>query len=75
VSPFEVEEAIVTSAKDYVKVRFSAISSSISDPLLHKFALAFSIEHDILQEVIGVVIVSEESRSRISLQQLHDLLR
>ncbi|KIM44384.1 hypothetical protein M413DRAFT_67790 [Hebeloma cylindrosporum] len=58
ISPFEVEEAIVTAAKDYVK-----------------FALAFSVEHDVLQEAIGVVIVSEESRSRISLQQLHDLLR
>jgi hypothetical protein len=34
VSPFEVEEAIVTAAKDYVKVRFSVISSSIFYPLL-----------------------------------------
>ena len=34
VSPFEVEEAIVTAAKDYVKVGFSAIRSSISYPLL-----------------------------------------
>jgi len=34
VSPFEVEEAIVTVAKGYVKVRFSAISDSVSDPLL-----------------------------------------
>ena len=33
-SPFEVEEAIVTVAKDYVKVGFLAISGSISDPLL-----------------------------------------
>jgi len=29
VSPFEVEEAIVTTAKDYVKVRFLAVSSSV----------------------------------------------
>ena len=34
VSPFEVEEAIVSVAKDYIKVRFSAISGSISNPLL-----------------------------------------
>ena len=33
-SPFEVEEAIVSVAKDYIKVRFSAISGSISNPLL-----------------------------------------
>ena len=34
VSPFEVEEAIVTVAKDYVKVGFSVISCLISDSLL-----------------------------------------
>ena len=33
-SPFEVEEAILAVAKDYVKVRFLAISVSVSDPLL-----------------------------------------
>jgi acyl-CoA synthetase (AMP-forming)/AMP-acid ligase II len=74
VSPFEVEEAIVTAAKDYIKVGFSVVSSSVFLSSI-KFALAFSIEHDVLQETIGVVIVSEEKRNRISLQQLHDLLR
>ena len=34
VSPFEVEEAIITAAKDYVKVRYSAVSSSVSYHLL-----------------------------------------
>lgn len=34
VSPFEVEEAIVTAAKDYIKVGFSVVSSSVSYLLL-----------------------------------------
>ncbi|KAJ6465986.1 AMP-dependent synthetase and ligase [Mycena vulgaris] len=40
ISPFEVEEAVVTAAKRYVKT-----------------TLAFAIEHEVLQETIGVVIV------------------
>ncbi|KAJ7065262.1 acetyl-CoA synthetase-like protein, partial [Mycena amicta] len=56
VSPFEVEEAIVTAAKQYVKT-----------------TLAFAIEHDVLQETIGVVIVPAPGRPRIGLGQLLDL--
>ncbi|KAJ7230643.1 acetyl-CoA synthetase-like protein [Mycena pura] len=58
ISPFEVEEAIVTAAKQSVKT-----------------ALAFAIEHDVLQETIGVVIVPEAGRPRIGLSQLQDLLK
>ncbi|KAH9479272.1 putative NRPS-like protein biosynthetic cluster [Psilocybe cubensis] len=58
VSPFEVEEAIVTAAKDYVKT-----------------ALAFSVDHDVLQETIGVVIVPDQSQPRVGLRQLHDMLK
>ncbi|KAF9068413.1 AMP-dependent synthetase and ligase [Rhodocollybia butyracea] len=58
ISPFEVEEAIVTAAKDYVKT-----------------TLAFSIDHDVLQEVIGVVIVPIPGRPVIGLAQLLDLLK
>uniref|UniRef100_A0A0W0FS65 Putative AMP-dependent synthetase and ligase n=1 Tax=Moniliophthora roreri TaxID=221103 RepID=A0A0W0FS65_MONRR len=58
ISPFEIEEAIITAAKDHVKT-----------------ALAFSVEHDVLQETIGVVIVSQPGRPRIGLSQLHDLIR
>ncbi|KAJ7663603.1 AMP-dependent synthetase and ligase [Mycena rosella] len=58
VSPFEVEEAIVTAAKRYVKT-----------------TLAFAIEHDVLQETIGVVVVPVPGRPRIGLGQLQDLLR
>ncbi|KAJ7173681.1 acetyl-CoA synthetase-like protein [Mycena filopes] len=58
ISPFEVEEAIVTAAKQYVKT-----------------ALAFAIEHDVLQETIGVVVVPVPGGPRIGLAQLQDLLR
>ncbi|KAJ7455806.1 acetyl-CoA synthetase-like protein [Mycena latifolia] len=58
VSPFEVEEAIVTAAKRYVKT-----------------TLAFAIEHDVLQETIGVVVVPAPGKPRIGLSQLQDLLR
>ncbi|KAF7317849.1 Peroxisomal-coenzyme A synthetase [Mycena kentingensis (nom. inval.)] len=58
VSPFEVEEAIVTAAKVFVKT-----------------ALAFAVEHDVLQETIGVVIVPAPGKPRIGLPQLLDLLK
>ncbi|KAJ7607839.1 acetyl-CoA synthetase-like protein [Mycena polygramma] len=58
ISPFEVEEAIVTAAKSFVKT-----------------ALAFAIEHDVLQETIGIVVVPVPGRPRIGLAQLQDLLR
>jgi hypothetical protein len=40
-----------------------------------KTTLAFSIEHDVLQETIGIVVVPVMSQPRISLGELHDLLR
>ncbi|KAJ7075250.1 acetyl-CoA synthetase-like protein [Mycena belliarum] len=58
ISPFEIEEAVVTAAKQFVKT-----------------TLAFAIEHDVLQETIGVVIVPAPGRPRIGLTQLQDLLR
>ncbi|KAF7353532.1 Acetyl-CoA synthetase-like protein [Mycena sanguinolenta] len=58
ISPFEVEEAVVSAAKRYVKM-----------------TLAFAIEHDVLQETIGVVIVPVPGKPRIGLGQLQDLLR
>jgi hypothetical protein len=37
--------------------------------------LAFAIEHDVLQECIGVVIVPVTEEPRVGLAELHDLLR
>ncbi|XP_006461692.1 hypothetical protein AGABI2DRAFT_70890 [Agaricus bisporus var. bisporus H97] len=58
ISPFEIEEAIITAAKDRVKS-----------------TLAFTVEHDVLQEAIGVVIVCVSNKPRIGLHQLQDSLR
>ncbi|KAH8833365.1 AMP-dependent synthetase and ligase [Flagelloscypha sp. PMI_526] len=63
ISPFEVEEAIMTAAHDLVKACPNLTT------------LAFGIEHDVLQECIGVVIVPQPDRPRIGLLQLQDLLR
>ncbi|KAJ7912998.1 hypothetical protein B0H13DRAFT_2471972 [Mycena leptocephala] len=60
ISPFEIEEAIMTAAKDYVKASTT---------------LAFSIDHDVLQETIGVVVVPVSTKPRLGLAQLQDLLR
>ncbi|KAJ6617908.1 AMP-dependent synthetase and ligase [Mycena sp. CBHHK59/15] len=60
ISPFEVEEAIVTAAKP---------------DLMWQTTLAFAVEHDVLQEAIGVVIVPVPGRPRLGLAQLQDLLR
>ncbi|KAJ7282076.1 acetyl-CoA synthetase-like protein [Mycena rebaudengoi] len=58
ISPFEVEEAVVTAAKEFVKT-----------------ALAFAVEHDALQESIGLLVVPAPGRPRIGLAQLHELLK
>ncbi|KAF9026322.1 acetyl-CoA synthetase-like protein [Hymenopellis radicata] len=40
-----------------------------------KATLAFAIEHDVLQEAIGVVVVPQPGVPRLGLTQLHDLLK
>jgi hypothetical protein len=40
-----------------------------------KTALVFSVEHDMLQEAIGVVMVPQQDRPPLGLRQLHDLLK
>ena len=37
-------------------------------------AIAFSAEHDVLQEVVGIAIVSSPNRPRLDLQSLHEFL-
>lgn len=40
-----------------------------------KMTIAFSVDHDVLQEAIGVVIVPQSNAPRISLSDLQDLLK
>lgn len=65
ISPFEVEEAIMTATKTPESPIFNRVSQ----------ALAFSAEHDILQEVVGVVLVTPPDVPRVDLRQLHEALK
>ncbi|KAJ0115047.1 peroxisomal-coenzyme a synthetase [Diaporthe amygdali] len=65
ISPFEVENAIVAAALK-------------SDSPLHgrvEQALAFSVPHDVLQEVVGVVLVTPKDLPRADLKLLHSSLK
>ncbi|KAH6996043.1 hypothetical protein BKA56DRAFT_695433 [Ilyonectria sp. MPI-CAGE-AT-0026] len=64
ISPFEVENAIISAS-----LSDSPISGRISQ------ALVFSACHDILQEVVAVVLVSAADKPRVDLKTLHDALR
>ncbi|KAK7740911.1 putative secondary metabolism biosynthetic enzyme [Cytospora paraplurivora] len=65
ISPFEVENAIVTASRH------------LKSPLLGRAnqALAFSVQHDVLQEVVGVVLVCPQGVPRPDLKLLHSSLR
>ncbi|KAJ3022245.1 hypothetical protein HKX48_006667 [Thoreauomyces humboldtii] len=60
ISPFEVEEAIVISAADPDSPIYGRVSQ----------ALAFSVNHDVLQEVVGVALVTPNGATRADLRQL-----
>lgn len=65
ISPFEIEEAIMTAANSQISPIYGRIST----------ALAFSVPHDTLQESIGVALVSSPGTPRVDLRQLHDALK
>ncbi|KAK1256469.1 hypothetical protein MKX07_008728 [Trichoderma sp. CBMAI-0711] len=65
ISPFEVENAIMRS------------SMSPESPLYGRVAqaLAFSVPHDVLQEVVAVVLVTPTNAPRVDLKTLQNALR
>jgi acyl-CoA synthetase (AMP-forming)/AMP-acid ligase II/acetyltransferase-like isoleucine patch superfamily enzyme/acyl carrier protein len=65
ISPFEIEEAIVTQAQK----EGSPIYGRVSE------CLAFSVPHNVLQEVVGVVIVTPSGRPRVDLRQLSEAVK
>lgn len=65
ISPFEVENAIIAAAKNPDSPVYGRISQT----------LAFSIQHDILQEVVGIVIVTPPHQPRPELKQIHEAVR
>lgn len=65
ISPFEVEEAIVKAAAAEANPLFGRVSQ----------ALAFSAPHDVLQEVVGVVLVTPPGVPRADLRLLQTALK
>ena len=65
ISPFEVEEAIMAASQ----TPHSPIYNRVSE------VLVFSAPHDVLQEVVGVVIVTPPGAPRPDLRQLHESLK
>lgn len=65
ISPFEVENAIVGSAKQPDSPIFGRV----------KEALAFSVKHDVLQEVVGAVLVTPDGMPRVDIRVLQEALK
>lgn len=65
ISPFEVEEAIVIAAQKPESPIFGRVSQ----------ALAFSLPHDVLQEVVGIVIVTPPGAPRADLRSIQEALK
>ena len=65
ISPFEVENAIMAASMS----PDSPIAGRISQ------ALAFSVSHDVLQEVVAVVLVTPTNLPRVDLKTLQSALR
>ncbi|MCJ1246778.1 hypothetical protein MMC30_003987 [Trapelia coarctata] len=65
ISPFEVEEAIMVAAKQPDSPIYNRVSE----------VLVFSAPHDVLQEVVGVVLVTPPGAMRPDLRQLHEAVK
>ncbi|KAL3450327.1 hypothetical protein BJX65DRAFT_315869 [Aspergillus insuetus] len=64
ISPIEVENAILSAARDPDSILYGRVSET----------LAFSAPHDVLQEVVGAVIVTAPGYTRPDLRQVHEAL-
>jgi len=65
ISPFEVEEAVVAAGANPDSPVYGRISK----------ALAFSVTHDVLQEVVGVAVVTPEGAPRADLRSLTEAVK
>ncbi|XEU97329.1 hypothetical protein FSHL1_002615 [Fusarium sambucinum] len=65
ISPFEVENAIMTASKSDDSPIYGRVSQT----------LAFSATHDVLQEVVGVILVTPSGVPRVDLRSLHAALK
>jgi acyl-CoA synthetase (AMP-forming)/AMP-acid ligase II/acetyltransferase-like isoleucine patch superfamily enzyme/acyl carrier protein len=65
ISPFEIEEAILTAARKEDSPICGRVSGS----------LAFSVPHETLQECVGIVLVTPPGKPRVDLRQLQEALK
>lgn len=65
ISPFEVEEAIVAAAADPDSLLYGRVSK----------ALAFSATHDVLQEVVGLAVVTPAGAPRACLRGILEAVK
>ncbi|KAI1053177.1 hypothetical protein LB506_012316 [Fusarium annulatum] len=65
ISPFEVENAIMTASRESDSPIYGRVSQ----------ALAFSASHDVLQEVVAIVLVTPPDTPRVDLRTLHGALK
>ncbi|KAJ5515697.1 hypothetical protein N7527_007257 [Penicillium freii] len=65
ISPVEVENAVLTTAKDPESLLYGRVTET----------LAFSVPDEVLQEVVGVVIVTPPGATRPDLRQIHEALQ
>lgn len=65
ISPLEVEEAIMIAASRPESQVYGRITE----------AMVFSVPHEILQEVLGVVLVTPVDKPKPDIRQLHEALR
>ncbi|KAH7025947.1 uncharacterized protein B0I36DRAFT_293654 [Microdochium trichocladiopsis] len=65
ISPFEIENAIVTAAEQPGSAIFGRVSQ----------ALAFSVRHDVLQEVVGIILVTPPGKRRVDIRLLNEALK
>lgn len=65
----------MTVAKHRVKVRVMRYRMETPIDAPPQTTLAFAIDHDVMQETIGLVIVPVAGEQRIGLAELQDLLK
>lgn len=65
ISPHEVEDVVMASSQNPGSILYNRISE----------ALAFSVLHDILQEAVGIVLVTPPGTPRVDLRQLHEAIK
>lgn len=65
ISPVEVEDAVLATAKNPASPLYGRITET----------LAFSAPNEVLQEVVGIIIVTPPGRTRPDLRQLHEALQ